>query len=117
MKNTADALRAVGLAAVTNPVLLLVHIGIDKSADSVQQIAAYTMIVTLLVPVAMPWNRPKSIYAAAAWSPCWSSISSVCRKAAPIYAASSPKRYCQTYVMADMRTRLAADPFARMTNG
>jgi len=104
-----------GLAAVTILYFLLVHIGIDKSADSVQQIAAYTMIVTLLVAVALPWiaQNPSTRQAALVAVLVFDLFS--VSQGSPIYAASSPETVLPDATwMADMRTRLAADPFARI---
>src|SRR5260221_2280372 len=103
------------LAAITILYFLLVHVGVDKSADSVQQIAAYTMIVTLLVAVALPWiAKNPTVRQAALVGVLVFDLFSV-SQGSPIYAAASPDTVLPDAPwMADMRSRLTADPFARI---
>lgn len=104
-----------GLAGITIVYFLLIRTSGDKIADSVHQIAAYTMIITTLVATTLPWiiQNPaaRQVILVAILVFDLFSVS----QGSPIYAVASPETVLPDAPwMADMRSRLAADPFARI---
>ncbi len=104
-----------GIAALTFVFLLLIRAGVVDTNNTALQIAAFTVIVTALVATVLPWVAQDP--AVRQWAVVGLLIFDLFSlwQGGPAFSAGSPDAQLpEAPWMPEMRTLLAADPFARL---
>ncbi len=106
------------VAGLTFATLMLLHAGVTASTNSAMQVAAYTVLVAALVAAILPWVAQNAQNGAARRAVLVGvlvfDLFSV-SQGGPAYSPGSPDSILPDAPwMAEMRTLLTADPFARI---
>jgi hypothetical protein len=103
------------VAGLTFATLMLLHAGVAASTNSAMQVAAYTVLVAALVAAILPWVAQNVAARQVALVGVLVFDLFSLSQGGPAYSAGSPDAILPDAPwMAEMRTLLAADPFARI---